>query len=100
MSLQGPSPPTDDEFGDHVGRVLGIGKMADASRILQMRAQFQASAAMGAHAMTAATADELNARNQRFFDAAAKILSRDDFIAVFEFAPGEAIDLVVPNLGP
>jgi hypothetical protein len=43
------------------------------------------------------TADELNARNQRFLNDAAKLLSASDFVAIFGVPPGTKVDLVVAD---
>lgn len=85
------------EFEEHVGQVLGREKVVLASQLLNLRAQFQATAAAQAHAMVAPTADELNARNQRFLDDAAKLLSRDEFFKIFGVEPGVKVNLVLPD---
>jgi hypothetical protein len=90
-----PAPPPLDEFEAHVLKTLGSGRAADAARLLAMRNQFHAQSAAAAHALTSPTADDLNARNQRFLDEAAKLLSAADFAAVFGFEPGAQINLVI-----
>ncbi|HEY3719240.1 MAG TPA: hypothetical protein VGL41_03775 [Roseiarcus sp.] len=47
--------------------------------------------------MVAPTADELNARNQRFLDEAAKLLSASDFVAIFGVPPGTRVNLVLAD---
>jgi len=59
--------------------------------------QFQTAAAADAHAAITPTAEQLNARNQRFLDDAAKLLGDDDFYAVFGVKPGTKVNLVLPN---
>lgn len=86
-----------DEFEERVGQVLGVGKLSLASQLLNLRAQFQAAAAAHAHSVVTPTASELNARNQRFLDDAAKLLSKSDFKAIFGVAPGESVNLVLDN---
>ena len=98
MSASAPASPP-DEFEQRVGDVLGAGRLGVAAQLLHLRAQFQTAAAAHAHAMVAPNADELNQRNQRFFDDAAKLLSPSDFEAIFGFAPGEKINLVLPDPG-
>ncbi len=49
---------------------------------------------MQAHALRAPTADELNDRNQRFLDDAAKILPAKDFEKIFGVEPGQKVKLV------
>ena len=96
--MNAPAPPNPpDEFEQHVGNVLGAGKLGVASQLLNLRAQFHTAAAAQAHAMVAPTADELNARNQRFLDDAAKLLSASDFVAIFGVPPGTKVDLVVAD---
>ena len=90
-----PNPP--EEFEAHVGQVLGAGKLAQAAQLLHLRAQFQTAASAQAHTMVAPTAAELNGRNQRFFDDAAKLLNESDFTAIFGFKPAERIDLVLDD---
>jgi hypothetical protein len=51
--------------------------------LLHLRAQFHTTAALQAHAARLPTADELNDRNQRFLDEAAKILPRRDYERIF-----------------
>jgi hypothetical protein len=98
VNMNAPAPPNPpDEFEQHVGNVLGAGKLGVASQLLNMRAQFHTAAAAQAHAMVAPTADELNARNQRFLDDAAKLLSASDFVAIFGVPPGTKVDLVVAD---
>jgi len=98
VNMNAPAPPNPpDEFEQHVGNVLGAGKLGVASQLLNLRAQFHTAAAAQAHAMVAPTADELNARNQRFLDDAAKLLSASDFIAIFGVPPGTKVDLVVAD---
>jgi len=90
-----PNPP--DEFEEHVGRVLGADKLPLASQLLALRAQFQTAATAHAHSATAPTAAELNARNQRFLDDAAKLLGDDNFYAVFGVKAGTKVNLVLPD---
>jgi len=90
----GADPGLRDEFEDHVGKVLGAD---DASRLLVLRARFQNDAAAHAHIKAALTAHELNARNQRFLDDAAKLLSAADFNAIFGIKPGTKINLVLSD---
>lgn len=89
------NPP--DDFEEHVGKVLGATKLALASQFLALRARFQTAAAADAHAAITPTAEQLNARNQRFLDDAAKLLGDDDFYAVFGVKPGTKVNLVLPN---
>ena len=89
------NPP--DDFEEHVGKVLGATKMPLAFQLLALRARFQTAAAADAHAAIAPTAEQLNARNQRFLDDAAKLLGDDDFYAVFGVKPGTKVNLVLPN---
>ena len=98
VNMNAPAPPNPpDEFEQHVGNVLGAGKLGVASQLLNLRAQFHTAAAAQAHAMVAPTADEINARNQRFLDDAAKLLSASDFIAIFGVSPGTKVDLVLTD---
>ena len=86
-----------DEFGEQVGKVLGAGKAAQIAQLLNLRAQFQTTAAMLANAMFTPTADEINARHQQFFDGVSKLLDPSDFKAIFGVAPGVKIDLVLAD---
>jgi hypothetical protein len=96
--MNAPAPPNPpDEFEQHVGNVLGAGKLGVASQLLNLRAQFHTAAAAQAHAMVAPTADELNARNQRFLDDAAKLLSASDFVTIFGVPPGTKVALVLAD---
>jgi hypothetical protein len=90
-----PPPPPPDEFEAHLVKALGPERAADAARLLAMRGQFHTQAALQAHALTTPTADELNARNQRFLDEAAKLLRPDEFAAVFGVKPGTKVNLVL-----
>jgi hypothetical protein len=90
-------PELPDEFEERVGKVLGPGKLAVAAQLLNLRAQFQTAAAANAHTMVAQTANELNARNQRFLDAAARLLAKSEFSAIFGVEPGETVNLVLPD---
>ena len=93
------TPPSilPDEFEERVGQVLSAEKAGLASRLLNLRAQFQTTAALQAHALVAPSADELNARNQKFLDDAAKLLSKEDYFKIFGIEPGEKINLVLPD---
>ncbi len=93
----GAYPGLHDEFEDHVGKVLGSGKLSVASRLLALRARFQNEAAAHAHTAVGLTAAELNARNQRFLDDAAKLLGAADFTAVFGVKPGAKVNLVLAD---
>jgi hypothetical protein len=88
-------PP--DEFEELVAKVLGPDPLPHATQLLNLRAQFHASAAANAHATRAPTAEELNERNQRFLDQAAKILSASDYQQIFGAAPGQKVKLVRPD---
>jgi hypothetical protein len=90
-----PNPP--DEFEEHVGKILGADKLPLASQLLALRAQFQTAAAAHAHSAIAPTAAELNARNQRFLDEAAKLLGDADYVAIFGVKPGTKVNLVLPD---
>ena len=94
-AVASPNPP--DEFEEHVGKILGADKLSLASRLLALRAQFQTAAAAHAHLATAPTATELNARNQRFLDEAAKLLGDADYFAIFGVKPGTKVNLVLPD---
>jgi hypothetical protein len=96
MDTNGPSDPR-DEFAEHVIKALGPKKMHLASKLLNLRAQFQTAAATDAHTMTTPTAADLNARNQRFFDEAAKILAPNDYYEIFGVKPGAKVNLVLEN---
>ena len=91
MSATLPAAPH-DEFEEHVNKVLGPG--AEAAKLLLLRGEFQKKAAMQAHEARTPPADELNERNQRFFDEAAKILPPKDYVRVFGVKPGARIKLV------
>ena len=88
-------PP--DEFEQRVAEVLGPDRLRLAAQLLNLRARFHTAAAAEAHAMRAPTADELNERNQRFFDDAAKILSASDYERIFGVEPGRKVKLVRPD---
>lgn len=47
--------------------------------------------------MVASTADELNARNQRFLDDAAKLLGESDYLAIFGVPRGTKVNLVLSD---
>jgi hypothetical protein len=91
------SPDPQDEFGELVTKVLGPKKLHLAARLLNLRAQFQIAAAADAHTMIAPTAAELNARNQRFFDAAAKLLTPSEYHKIFGVKRGTEVNLVLEN---
>lgn len=93
--VESANPP--DDFEEHVGKVLGATKLSLATQLLALRARFQTAAAADAHAANTPTAEQLNARNQRFLDDAAKLLGDDDFYAVFGVKPGTKVNLVLPN---
>ena len=93
MSATPPAIPP-DEFMERVAKILGPDRLSLATQLLQLRAQFHTTAAMEAHAMRAPTADELNDRNQRFLDDAAKILPARDFEKIFGVKPGQKVKLV------
>ena len=93
MSAAPPSVPP-DEFEERIAKVLGPDRLPLAAQLLHLRAQFHTLAAMQAHAMGAPTADELNERNQRFLDDAAKILPPKDYERIFGVKPGEKVKLV------
>jgi hypothetical protein len=101
VNMNAPAPPNPpDEFEQHVGNVLGAGKLGVASQLLNLRAQFHTAAAAQAHAMVAPTADQINARNQRFLDDPPELLSASDFsdfIAIFGVSPGTKVDLVLTD---
>jgi hypothetical protein len=63
-----------------------------------LRAQFQTTAALQAHAARLPTADELNDRNQRFLDEAAKILPARDYERIFGVKVGLKIKVVRPDM--
>ena len=90
-----PAPP--DEFEEHVATVLGAGRLPLAGQLLALRAKFQSAAAADAHLSAAPTTEELNARNQRFLDDAAKLLGDKDFYAVFGVKAGTSVNLVLPD---
>jgi len=92
MSAAPSIPP--DEFEEHVAKVLGPDRLSLATQLLNLRAQFHISAAMQAHVLRAPTADELNDRNQRFLDDAAKILPPKDYEKIFGVKPGQKVKLV------
>jgi hypothetical protein len=94
-AVASPNPP--DEFEEHVGKVLGADKLTLASQLLALRARFQTAAAAHAHSAIAPTAAELNARNQRFLDDAAKLLGDADYFAIFGVKPGTKVNLVLPD---
>ena len=83
-----------DEFEERVANVLGPDRLVLASQLLHLRAQFHTTAAMQAHAMRSPTADELNERNQRFLDDAARILPAKDYEKIFGVKPGTKVNLV------
>jgi hypothetical protein len=85
-----------DEFEVHVNKVLGPGH--EAAKLLSLRARFQEMAVMQAHSASALTAAELNERNQRFFDEAARVLSTNDYLKIFGVKPGTKIKLVRPDM--
>ncbi len=93
MSAKPPAIPP-DEFVKRVAKVLGPDRHMLAAQLMHLRAQFHTTAAMEAHTMRAPTADELNDRNQRFLDDAAKILPAKDFERIFGVKPGQKIKLV------
>src|SRR5260370_14142874 len=89
-------PP--DEFAELVVKVLGDDRLPLATQLLNLRAQFHAAAAAQARTARAPTADELNDRNQRFLDDAAKILSASDYEKIFGVEPGRKVRLGRPGL--
>ena len=93
MSATPPAVPP-DEFVERVAKVLGPDRLPLAAQLIHLRARFHTTAAMEAHAMHAPTADELNDRNQRFLDDAAKILPARDFEKIFGVKPGQKVKLV------
>jgi hypothetical protein len=93
MSAPPPAAPP-DEFAQRVADVLGPDRLPLAAQLLHLRAQFQTTAALQAHAARVPTADELNDRNQRFLDEAAKILPGRDYERIFGVKHGLKIKVV------
>ena len=93
-----PIAPSPDEFEERVAKVLGPDRVSLAAQLLHLRAQFHTTAALQAHATHVPAAEELNERNQRFLDDAAKILPAKDYEKIFGVKPGEKIRLVRPEM--
>ena len=97
MSAPPPVVPP-DEFAQRVADVLGPNRLPLATQLLHLRAQFHTTAALQAHATRLPTADELNDRNQRFLDEAAKILPARDYQRIFGVKVGLKIKVVRPDM--
>jgi hypothetical protein len=97
MSTPPPAAPP-DEFAQRVTDVLGPDRLPLAAQLLHLRAQFQMTAALQAHTARVPTADELNDRNQRFLDEAAKILSERDYERIFGVKIGLKVKVVRPDM--
>jgi hypothetical protein len=97
MSAPPPAAPA-DEFAQRVADVLGPDRLPLATQLLHLRAQFQTTAALQAHTTRVPTADELNDRNQRFLDEAAKILPKRDYERIFGVKLGLKINVVRPDM--
>ena len=95
-----PIPPSHDdeadEFQQHARRVLGDDEKTLRALLDLRRTALHAGTAAGVE--TPGTAEDINARNQRFFDQAAQLLGRERYVALFGVEPEQRVGLVDPKM--
>ena len=90
--------PEPDEFERRASELLGAKDPALLSNLLRLRADVHRFTAQAWPGTGQPSAEALNARNQHMFDEAAKLLGRENFVALFGIEPGTKVDLVEPEI--